>query len=251
MGLILSVWLHYEPPRFHLLSLSSWEYPGNQGIGCNTINPADTENFLSFLKELRAHPIGAKIILTAATAIVPFFGANGSPSANVREFSKYLNYIAIMNYDIWGPWSPTVGPNAPLNDTCAAPENQAGSAVSAVKRWNEAGIPINQLLLGVAGYGHSFRVRQKNAFVAGSTSVLASHPVFDSSDRPTGDAWDDAAGVDVCGAQQLPGGNFNYWGLIQNGFLNANGTPKSDIAYAFDSCSQTVSDPGSRPAPIV
>ncbi|KAG1744097.1 uncharacterized protein EDB91DRAFT_210501 [Suillus paluster] len=60
-----------------------------------------------------------------------------------------------MNYDIWGSWFPTVGPNALLNDTCASSANQQGSAVSAVKAWTDAGMPANEIVLGVASYGHS------------------------------------------------------------------------------------------------
>ena len=65
-----------------------------------------------------------------------------------------------MNYDVWGSWSPTVGPNAPLDDSCADPANQQGSAVSAVKAWSTAGFPHNQIILGVAAYGHSFFVEK-------------------------------------------------------------------------------------------
>ena len=54
----------------------------------------------------------------------------------------YLS-IAIMNYDIWGSWSNTVGPNAPLDDSCAAV--QAGSATSAVKAWTGAGFPASKV----------------------------------------------------------------------------------------------------------
>lgn len=223
----------------------SWEYPNNQGIGCNAINSNDTPNFLSFLQQLRKDPVGKNLILSAATATVPFMNTDGSPSASVAGFSTVLDFIALMNYDIWGPWSPTVGPNAPLDDTCAVAANQAGSAVSAVKKWNQAGIPVNQLVLGVAGYGHSFRVHKANAFVEGSTTTLAPYPVFDSADLPTGDAWDDAPGIDVCGNQQAAGGNINFWGLIAQGYLNEDGSVKSGIASAFDKCSQTVST-GSR-----
>jgi len=35
------------------------------------------------------------------------------------------------------------------------------------------------------------------------------------------------------------GGLFNFWGLIDGGFLNADGTPASGISYLFDQCSQT------------
>ncbi|GLB34074.1 putative glycoside hydrolase family 18 protein [Lyophyllum shimeji] len=216
-----------------------WEYPNNQGIGCNAVSPSDTANFLAFIQLLRADPIGKTLILSVATATVPFLDANGNPSTSVAGFSKVLDWIAIMNYDIWGPWSPTVGPNAPLDDSCAAPGNQAGSAVSAVKKWVNAGIPSNQLVLGVPGYGHSFRVRKASAFKPGSATVLAAYPTFDSSDPPVGDAWDDAAGVDVCGNQQPQGGVINFWGLIQNGFLNEDGTVKSGMASSFDTCSQT------------
>ncbi|KAJ2913290.1 hypothetical protein MD484_g7133, partial [Candolleomyces efflorescens] len=144
-----------------------------------------------------------------------------------------------MNYDIWGPWSATVGPNAPLDDTCAAPANQAISAVTAVRAWSGAGIPLSQLVLGVPGYGHSFRVRRASAFVNGTSDLLVAYPAFDGADRPKGDAWDDGAGVDVCGVQQPDGGNYNFWGLIENGFLEQDGTPAAGISYRYDSCSQT------------
>ncbi|KAF8076677.1 endochitinase [Lyophyllum atratum] len=216
-----------------------WEYPNSQGIGCNAKSSSDTANFLTFVQQLRADPFGATLILSAATATVPFTDASGNPSINVAGFSKVLDFIAIMNYDIWGPWSPTVGPNAPLDDSCAAAGNQAGSAVSAVKKWVKAGIPSSQLVLGVPGYGHSFRVRKASAFKPGSTTVLAAYPTFDASAPPVGDSWDDAAGVDVCGAQQSQGGVINFWGLIQKGFLNEDGTVKSGIASTFNTCSQT------------
>jgi len=216
-----------------------WEYPASQGIGCNTVRTSDTANFLSFLQELRQDPLGAKLTLSAAVATSPFIGPNGSPLTDVSGFAKVLDYIAIMNYDIWGPWSPTVGPNAPLDDTCAAPQNQAGSAVSAVQKWNKAGMPLNQIVLGVAAYGHSFRVTKANAFVKGSKNTLASYPAFDASNPPVGDSWDGGAGVDECGNAQGPGGDVDFWGMVDLGYLNANGTPKKNIAYRFDPCSQT------------
>ena len=48
-----------------------------------------------------------------------------------------------MNYDLWGPWSPTVGPNAPLFDSCAP--QPMGSAESAVKAWTGAKFPARQV----------------------------------------------------------------------------------------------------------
>ncbi|KAJ7915693.1 glycoside hydrolase superfamily, partial [Mycena leptocephala] len=113
-------------------------YPSASASGCNTHSANDTENFLVFIQELRNDPLGATLILSAATTITPFTDSQGNPS-DVSGFSKVLDYIAIMAYDINGPWSAVVGPNAPLNGSCAP----NGSVTSAVKAWNTAGIPLS------------------------------------------------------------------------------------------------------------
>jgi len=241
MGWTLSMFIFLRCEQ--KLTRHSWEAPGSQGIGCNTINPNDTANFLSYLQELRRDPFGKSMIITAATGINPFAGQDGNPITDVRGFAKVFDYVAIMNYDIWGPWSETVGPNAPLDDSCAAPEQQAGSAVSAVAAWSKAGMPKCQIVLGVPSYGHSFRVRKADAFVNGSTTVLAPYPAFDKNDLPVGDSWDDGeTGVDECGNQTGPGGNVDFWGMVELGYLKPDGSPKPDRPFRFDSCSQTVSD---------
>jgi chitinase len=144
--------------------------------------------------------------------------------------------------------SDAVGPNSPLNDTCVSvASEQQGSAVSSVKAWSAAGMPLHQIVLGVASYGHSFSVPVDSAFECqdddDTVGVLAAYPPFDTNAYPVGDAWDDAPGVDVCGVEEPQGGNFDFWGLIQGGFLNENGTVNAagGIEYRFDECSKTVS----------
>lgn len=214
-------------------------------MGCNTVSSDDSANFLSFLQTLRAEPAGKNITLSAAVGLTPFMGSNGSPMGNVSAFASVLDYIEIMNYDVWGTWSSGVGPNAPLNDTCAPSADQQGSAVSAVKAWTAAGFPANQLVLGVASYGHSFSVPQNSAFAAGGTSALAAYPQFDKSTQPQGDSWDtySSGGTGECGQQSGGGysGIFDFWGLVQKGFLNDDGTAADGIGYRYDNCSQTVS----------
>jgi chitinase len=57
-----------------------------------------------------------------------------------------------------------------------------------------------------------------------------------------GDKWDSTtSGINECGNPNVFGGVFNFWGLIDGGFLTADGTPASGIDYFFDRCSQTVS----------
>jgi chitinase len=143
-----------------------------------------------------------------------------------------------MNYDIWGSWSPSVGPNAPLADSCA-PSPQ-GSAKSAVKAWTEAGFPIHKIVLGVPAYGHSYHVNPSNAY--DSSGKLKPYVPFDKAQQPAGDKWDSTAvGVDQCGNPNVVGGVFTFWGLIDGGFLASNGTAAKGIDYTFDQCSQTVS----------
>lgn len=179
--------------------------------------------------------------LSAATSVVPFVDASGSPSTDVSAFAEVLDYIAIMNYDTFGSWSAGVGPNAPLNDKCAPPVDQQGSAVSAVKAWTAAGMPVNQIVLNIAAYGHSFSVLPSDAFVNGSGETeLAEYPKFNASNQPLGDAWDNTGSVNVCGVYQGPGGTFTLWGLVEGGFLDECGNPAPGISYRYDNCSQTV-----------
>ena len=146
--------------------------------------------------------------------------------------------ISIMDYDI--PSNPTIGagPSSPLNDSCASVSAQFGSAVSAVDAWTAAGMPSNQILLGVPSYGHSYVV-PPTQILSPSVAQL-SYPPFDLSLEQVGDSWSGNGGVDVCGNVVGPGGTYTYWGLMQQGFLNSDGSVKDGIEYRFDGCSMTV-----------
>jgi chitinase len=180
-------------------------------------------------------------MLTAATPLSPWADSSGNPSSSLAGFAKVLDYIAIMNYDVWGPWAASVGPNAPLRDSCAPADAQIGSAENAVQAWSNAGIPKSQIILGTAGYGHSYRVKPSDAFVNGTIGgELALYAPFNASDEPVGDKWDDAAGIDECGNFEGQGGLFDFWGLVDAGFLTAQGNPAQGIGYRYDTCTQTV-----------
>ncbi|KAJ7885186.1 glycoside hydrolase family 18 protein [Mycena olivaceomarginata] len=222
-----------------------WEYPGKVGLPCNVVNPDDSNNFLLFLQELREQPAGKDLVLTAAVGIAPFVGPNQLPMDDVSDFSLVLDRIAIMAYDVWGSWSPSVGPNAPLDDSCAS--DQEGSAVSAVNAWTAANFPANQeiatdfnqqITLGVAAYGHSFRVSPTAAL--NSTGSIILYPNFEKDSQPMGSA--DTPGdtsSDPCGDPNGVSGVFTFAGLVSGGFLDSDGTAASGIEYTFDSCSQT------------
>ena len=141
-----------------------------------------------------------------------------------------------MNYDVWGSWSGIVGPNSPLNDTCAPPQYQQGSAMSAVQAWTSAGLPMKQLVLGVASYGHSFLVNKSVALT--EQGEVTSYPKFEPK-QPRGDSTDGPS-VDVCGVKTLDSGNVNFWGMVEVGFLDEEGSPLPGIYYRYDECSHTV-----------
>jgi chitinase len=195
-----------------------------------------------FLQELRTHPVSKSLAITASAGPAPWLGPEGIPVSDVSGFAKVLDFVVIMNYDIWGPWNPVVGPNAPLNDTCAPGAAQMGSAVSALKAWTKSGMPVEKLVLGVPAYGHSYRVRKQDAFVNGSATEIALYPRMDSKAPPTGDEWDSPPDeTDVCGVKATtPGGIIQHWGMMELGHLDASGKPKSGRIYKFDNCTKTV-----------
>lgn len=81
-----------------LILFLSWEYPNRQGVGCNTISPNDSTNFLSFLQELRTDPTGAQLILSAAVGITPFMDSGGTPMKDVAAFAQVLDHIGKLSF---------------------------------------------------------------------------------------------------------------------------------------------------------
>ncbi|GLB33930.1 putative glyco 18 [Lyophyllum shimeji] len=145
---ILSVYRNFSLDGIDL----DWEYPGRQGAEGNEIDPQDSNNFLLFLHCLRSVlPIGARI--TAAAQTVPFTDSSGQPTKDVSQFAGVLDWLLLMNYDLWGS-SSTPGPNAPLNDGCQNSTQPEGNAVAAFNKWTYAGFPASQLVLGLPAYGY-------------------------------------------------------------------------------------------------
>ena len=117
--------------------------------------------------------------------------------------------------------------------------------MSTVQAWSNAGFPLEKMILGVAGYGFSYHVNSSLAYDA--SGKIHPYVPFDRALQPAGDDWAYKAtgvDVDVCGNPNLVEGAFNFWGLIDAGFLNADGTVAQGIDHVFDQCSQTVSHQG-------
>jgi chitinase len=140
-----------------------------------------------------------------------------------------------MNYDVWGPWTSRMGPNAPLNDSCTS--YQDGSAVSAIKSWTKAKFPAKQILLGVPSFGYSNWVSQSAALPSGIKGTMASYPLVESAPSL---GSDNTAGVYQCGDYVPVPGDFTFASMIQKGFLTTSGLPGSGMESRVSTCSITV-----------
>ena len=93
---------------FSRSQIHSWEYPGKQGIGCNVVSANDSTNFLSFLQKLRGQDGAQNLILSAAVAVTPFFGSDGTAMSDVSGFAKVLDYIGSLSPPTFLFYSPFI-----------------------------------------------------------------------------------------------------------------------------------------------
>ncbi|KAL4067683.1 glycoside hydrolase family 18 protein [Scleroderma yunnanense] len=193
-----------------------WEYPGKQGVGCNVVNSNDSANFLEFIQELR-QTLNEKVTLTAVVPLTPY-------QSDMTGYAKILDYIVLMNEDVWGSWSSSANK---WDQLCG------------VNAWTKAGFALAKIVLSVPSYGRSYSISPSNVFVEGSSDQLVSYPPFNASNQPLGDDWSGTGGMDVCGVYQGPGDTWNFRGLVQEGWLTNCGVPAEGIDYRFDNCSKT------------
>ncbi|KAJ7741500.1 glycoside hydrolase [Mycena olivaceomarginata] len=129
-----------------------WEYPNDPGAG-NAFGPADAANLLLILTSLRS-ALGTSKIISAAVTDLPWIGSNGSPLTDMSAYAAQMTYANLMNYDIFGDWSPAPGPNAPLGNLCGTSSQPQYTAEAAFSQWTAAKFPASKLLLGLPLYGY-------------------------------------------------------------------------------------------------
>jgi len=88
------------------------EYPTFKDEGADGGNPADKQNFISLIKELRAEFVPKGYLLTAAVspgkAVI-------DKAYDVPKMFEILDYVSVMSYDYHGAWENVTGHNAPLH----------------------------------------------------------------------------------------------------------------------------------------
>lgn len=93
-----------------------WEYPAQRSG-----SPADKQNFVLLLKELRERFDQEGLILSAAVAAPE---SSASISYDIPQISKYLDFINIMAYDLYTGYAKT-GMNAALYPGSSDSGNEA------------------------------------------------------------------------------------------------------------------------------
>lgn len=132
-----------------------WEYPAQRDG-----RPQDRKNFLSLLKELRSAfdlRKDKKMILSAAVAATKYIA---SKSYDIPALNELLDFVNIMTYDYFGPWTYVVGHNAPLFHRKQATFENADLSVNAsITHWITAGMDAGKILMGIPMYGRTFTLR--------------------------------------------------------------------------------------------
>jgi len=129
-----------------------WEYPG---YAPREGKPEDTQNFHSFMQELRA-AAGPQVVLTIAAPAGPDKIILMEP----EKIEPYLDFFNVMTYDIHGPWENVTGATAPLIEQTPG---DGLSVTSAIEDYLARKVPSTKLLMGLPLYGDTFDVSGQKA----------------------------------------------------------------------------------------
>jgi len=122
-----------------------WEYPTQRGG-----QPKDRENFVALTKELRQEFDKHGLLLTSAIGAAK----NVIDQAyDIRQLSRYLDFLHIMCYDYGGSWDKKVSYNAPLT----APGDNVLSVQFTIDYLLRLGAPPEKLVMGLPFYGRTFK----------------------------------------------------------------------------------------------
>ncbi|GAA5785327.1 hypothetical protein YWS52_16480 [Chitiniphilus shinanonensis] len=148
-----------------------WEFPGVIGQPYNTVAPEDKQNFTLLLKEFREQldAIGATNNARYGLTVAIGAGKDKIEMTEPAEYTKYLDWVNVMNYDYNGAWAAQ-GPTDfqshlykdPSNPNYIDSKTGQRSLVSyyntdeAIQLLVAKGAPRNKLLVGLPFYGRGW-----------------------------------------------------------------------------------------------
>jgi chitinase len=163
VGSCIDLYLTRWPGVFDGIDID-WEYPVCCGLPENSYRPEDRRNCTLLFAELRRQldelgaPDGRHYLLTAA---IP--AGRGLPTAcfELRESAAILDWINVMTYDMTGSeQSGITNFNAPFRESSGDPRptetKRDWSVEGTVEVFLEAGVPREQIVVGVPFYGRGF-----------------------------------------------------------------------------------------------
>lgn len=119
-----------------------WEVP----------NAADRSDCTTLMQELRNGLPSPWLISMAVTADPSGYGQG----FDIPALAPILDFMNVMTYDFYGPWSGATGLVSPLLQDSADPE-QVGSVKTSMDLYaNTYGVPISQLNIGTPFYGYEW-----------------------------------------------------------------------------------------------
>jgi len=146
-----------------------WEYPTAAGVPCTTgqvcERPDDKQNYVTLARELRAafeaagRADGKHYGITIASGATDKFIKDPDGSSGwLARLADSLDWINLMAYDYHMPWDARNGHSAALKGDPQDPAYANGyDDASAVRRYRDAGVAMDKLVLGVPFYGYGWK----------------------------------------------------------------------------------------------
>lgn len=116
--------------------------------------PADTQNLVQFLKELRAG-LGDDMYISVASQAAEKHWTQ----MDIKASSQYVDHFNVMNYDYTVSDiedGATMSPNAPLYNPSSASGALQMSIDYTITGYLKAGVPKEKIMVGIPFYGHTW-----------------------------------------------------------------------------------------------